>query len=181
MSHAANEMRLSLTRWLREIYDASSLIPTETIQSPAFNASRCMPSVHPSFVDHESLRVSNAALIPSTDALWVVGLERMAGFREKTGACTLTNTPQKNHFWFHKEPFSQRTSLSYLFIIWRTFFHHKQAFVTQKGSLWNHLDKNVLLWHREAPLLLKYERIRPEVLIYWYWCEYWKYRYSIIR
>ncbi len=24
-----------------------------------------------------------------------------------------------------------------------------------KGSLWNHLDKKVLLWHREAPLFLR--------------------------
>ncbi len=24
-----------------------------------------------------------------------------------------------------------------------------------KGSLWNHLDKNVLLWHLEAPLFLR--------------------------
>ncbi len=24
-----------------------------------------------------------------------------------------------------------------------------------KGSLWNHLDKNVLLWYREAPLFLR--------------------------
>ncbi len=37
--------------------------------------------------------------------------------------------------------------LSYLFIIWRTFSHHKEAFVKQKGSsdvkdsLWYHLDK----------------------------------------
>ncbi len=75
-----------------------------------------------------------------------------------------TAMPQKNHFWFHKEPFSQRffkePSLSYLFIIWRTFFRHKEPFVKQKGSsdvkgsLWNYLDKKVLLWHREAPLFL---------------------------
>ncbi len=72
-----------------------------------------------------------------------------------------TAMPYKNHFWFHK-PFSQRffkdPSLSFLFIIWRTFFHHKEPFVKQKGSsdvkgsLWNHLDKNVL---REAPLFLR--------------------------
>ncbi len=60
-----------------------------------------------------------------------------------------------------EEPFSQRTSLSYLFIIWRSFFHHKEAFVKQKGSsdvkdsLWKHLDKKVLLWHREAPWFLR--------------------------
>ncbi len=33
-----------------------------------------------------------------------------------------------------------------------------------KGSLWNHLDKKVLLWHREAPLFLEcwplYERTK---------------------
>ncbi len=52
-------------------------------------------------------------------------------------------------------------SLSYLFIIWRTFFHHKEAFVKQKGSsdikgsLWNHLDNKVLLWHRELAQGLK--------------------------
>ncbi len=39
--------------------------------------------------------------------------------------------------------------------------HHKEPFVKQKGSsdvkgsLWNHLDKKVLLWHREAPLFLR--------------------------
>ncbi len=64
--------------------------------------------------------------------------------------------PQKNIQRFFKEP-----SLPYLFIIWRTFFHHKEPFVKQKGSpdvkgsLWNHLDKRALLWHREAPLFLK--------------------------
>ncbi len=73
--------------------------------------------------------------------------------------------PQKNHFWFHKEPFSQRffkePYLPYLFIIWRTFFHHKEPFVKQKGSsdvkssLWNHLDKKVILCHREASLFLR--------------------------
>ncbi len=72
----------------------------------------------------------------------------------------------QNHFWFHKEPFSQRffkePSLSYLFIIWRTFFNHKDTFVKQKGSsdvkgsLWNHLDKKVILWHREALFLIIY-------------------------
>ncbi len=42
-------------------------------------------------------------------------------------------------------------------------FHHKEPFVKQKassdvkGSLWNHLDKTVLLWHREAPLFLRVE------------------------
>ncbi len=36
-----------------------------------------------------------------------------------------------------------------------------KLFVEQKGSLdvksylWNHLDKKVLLWHREAPLFLR--------------------------
>ncbi len=64
-----------------------------------------------------------------------------------------TAMPQKNHCWFHKEPFSQRffkePALSYLFIIWRTFFCHKEPFVKQKGSsddkgsLWNHLDKKM--------------------------------------
>ncbi len=70
--------------------------------------------------------------------------------------------PLKNHFWFHKEPFSQRLfkepSLPCLFIIWRTFFHHKEHLFKQKGyldgkgSLWT---KTVLLWHREAPLFLR--------------------------
>ncbi len=60
------------------------------------------------------------------------------------------------HFWFHKEP-----ALAFLFIIWRTCFHHKEPFVKQKGSsdvkgsLWNHLDKKVILWHRETPLFLR--------------------------
>ncbi len=51
--------------------------------------------------------------------------------------------PQRNiQSKFFKEP-----SLYYLFIIWRTFFLHKEPFVKQKGSsdvkgsLWNHLDK----------------------------------------
>ncbi len=50
---------------------------------------------------------------------------------------------------------------NHLFIIWRTFFRHKEAFVKQKGSsdikgsLWKNLDKKVLLWHREAPLFLR--------------------------
>ncbi len=77
-----------------------------------------------------------------------------------------------DHFWFHKEPFSQsffkKTSLPYLFIIWRTFFHHKEPFVKQKGSshvkgsLRNHLDKNVILWHRETPLFLKVQRCQEQ-------------------
>ncbi len=64
-----------------------------------------------------------------------------------------------------EEPFSQRfykePSLSYLFIFRRTFFRHKEPFVKQKvssdvkGSLWNYLDKKVLLWHRKAPLFLR--------------------------
>ncbi len=59
--------------------------------------------------------------------------------------------PQRTSQRLFKEP-----SLPYLFIIWRTFFHHKEPFVKQKGSsdvkgsLWNHLDKKVLLWHRET-------------------------------
>ncbi len=71
----------------------------------------------------------------------------------------------KSHFWFHKEPFSQRffkeSSLPYLFIIWRTFFHHKKPFVKQKGSsdvkgsLWNHWDRKVLLWHRRSTFIFK--------------------------
>ncbi len=46
--------------------------------------------------------------------------------------------------------FFKESSLAYLFIIWRTIFHHKDPFVKQKGSsdvkgsLWNHLDKKVL-------------------------------------
>ncbi len=44
-------------------------------------------------------------------------------------------------FWFHKETFTKVKV--FLFIIWRTFFHHKDPFVKQKGSsdvkdsLWN--------------------------------------------
>ncbi len=48
-----------------------------------------------------------------------------------------TAMPEKNHFWLHKEAFSQRffkePSLPYLFIIWRTFFRQKEPFVKQKG------------------------------------------------
>ncbi len=29
-----------------------------------------------------------------------------------------------------------------------------------KGSLWNHLDKKVILWHREAPLFLRVYRFK---------------------
>ncbi len=42
----------------------------------------------------------------------------------------------------------------------KNLIHHKKTFLKQKGSsdvkgsLWNYLDKQVLLWHREAPLLL---------------------------
>ncbi len=84
----------------------------------------------------------------------------------------------KNHFWFHKEPFIQRffkePSLPYLFIIWRTFFHHKEPFVKQngssdvKGSLWNNLDKKVLLWHREAPLFLRVYAVTQKWLYFPY-------------
>ncbi len=41
------------------------------------------------------------------------------------------------------------------------FFRHKKAFVKQKGysevkdTSWNHLDKKVILCHREAPLFLR--------------------------
>ncbi len=70
--------------------------------------------------------------------------------------------PQKNTdgFWFHKEPFCQRffkeLCLSYLFIIWRTFFRHKEPFVKQKGSSdVLHLNKKALLWHRDVPLFLR--------------------------
>ncbi len=51
--------------------------------------------------------------------------------------------PLNNHFWFHKEAFSQRffkePSLSYLFII----FRHREPIVKQKckSSLWNYFDK----------------------------------------
>ncbi len=60
-----------------------------------------------------------------------------------------------------KKNHSDKGSLFYLFIIWRTFFRHKEPFVKQKGSsdvkgsFWNHLDKKVLLWHHEAPLFLR--------------------------
>ncbi len=38
----------------------------------------------------------------------------------------------------------------------------QKGFSDVKGSLWNHLDKNVLLWHREAPLFLRVNGIlRP--------------------
>ncbi len=65
---------------------------------------------------------------------------------------------------FFKEP-----SLSYLFIIGGTFFCLKKSFVKQKhssdvkGTLWNYLDKTVILWHREAPLFL---RVHVVILFY---------------
>ncbi len=59
-------------------------------------------------------------------------------------------------------------TLSYLFIIWGTFFCHKAPFVFQMlkvlyGTICDplcenrrtYLDKKVLLWHREAPLFLR--------------------------
>ncbi len=61
----------------------------------------------------------------------------------------------------HSNAFEEPT-LSYLFIICRTIFLHKEPFVEQKGSsdvkwsLWNHLDKKVLLWH-ETPLFILVE------------------------
>ncbi len=51
----------------------------------------------------------------------------------------IQSTKIKNHFWFHKEPLSpmffKKTSLSYLFRIWRTFFCHNEALVKQKEVL----------------------------------------------
>ncbi len=50
------------------------------------------------------------------------------------------------------ENHSVKGSLSYLFIIWRTFFRRKQAFVKQKGSsdikgsLWNHVGSSMASW-----------------------------------
>ncbi len=55
-----------------------------------------------------------------------------------------------------KEP-----SLSYLFNNLKNLLSPKERLVKQKGSsdikgsLWNHLDKRVLLWHREAHLFLR--------------------------
>ncbi len=34
-----------------------------------------------------------------------------------------------------------------------------------KGSLWNHLDKKVILWHREAPLFLRVHVCKIDVEI----------------
>ncbi len=83
----------------------------------------------------------------------------------------------------HKEPFSQKfsqkPSLPYTFIIWRNVFYQKQPFVKQKGSsdvkgsLWNHLDRKVLLWHHEAPLFLRVY----ELFIQHVWtvlCTFWQ-------
>uniref|UniRef100_A0A673JLE0 Ig-like domain-containing protein n=1 Tax=Sinocyclocheilus rhinocerous TaxID=307959 RepID=A0A673JLE0_9TELE len=72
----------------------------------------------------------------------------------KNAVSVETSDPVYLKYLFH-EPFSQR------FFKEPTFFHHKEPFVKQKGSsdvkgsLWNHLDKKVLLWHREAPLFLR--------------------------
>ncbi len=82
--------------------------------------------------------------------------------------------PKKNiQSRFFKEP-----SLANLSIIWRT-FHYKEPFVKQKGSsdvkgsLWNHLDKKVLLWHREAPLFLRVYLFRWQyTVIYNIWVIY---------
>ncbi len=71
--------------------------------------------------------------------------------------------PYKNNFCSTKNH-SVKISFLTFFIIWRTFFHHKYNFVKQKDSsdvkvsLWNHLDKKVFLWHREAPLFLRVYR-----------------------
>ncbi len=57
------------------------------------------------------------------------------------------NIPNKNNYSWDLTICLKESSLSYLFIIWRTFFRHKEPFVIQKGSsdvkgsLWNHLDK----------------------------------------
>ncbi len=93
-------------------------------------------------------------------------------------------------FWFHKEPFSQRffkePCLSYLFIVWRTFFHNKEPFVKQKGSsdvkcsLWNHLEKKVLLWHREAPLSLRVSVYLSSIVLSIVLLFYVSFYYSVI-
>ncbi len=82
-------------------------------------------------------------------------LEEILNHHEKKKVLqqVLQAMPENNQFWFHKESFSQRLfkepSLSYLFIIWKTFFHHKEPLVKQKGSSdvkgssWNHLHKKM--------------------------------------
>jgi len=72
--------------------------------------------------------------------------------------------PWKNHFWFHKEPFSQsffkEPSLAFynlknLLSPQRKTFVNEKGSSDVKGSLWNHLHKQVILWHREEPLFLR--------------------------
>uniref|UniRef100_A0A673MUE5 Rho guanine nucleotide exchange factor 25 n=1 Tax=Sinocyclocheilus rhinocerous TaxID=307959 RepID=A0A673MUE5_9TELE len=60
--------------------------------------------------------------------------------RHKLPCLRSCNTSLPSLYLFFKEP-----SLSYLF----------KGSSDIKGSLWNHLDKQVLLWHREAPLFLR--------------------------
>ncbi len=65
---------------------------------------------------------------------------------------------RKNIFGSTKNPSVKEHLFLTFFIIWRTFFHHKEAFVKQKdvkSYLWNHLDIKVLLWHHEALLFLR--------------------------
>ncbi len=59
----------------------------------------------------------------------------------------LQTMPKKNHFWFHKEPFSQRffkePYFPNLFNNLKNLFSPQRTFMSSyvKGSLWNHLDR----------------------------------------
>ncbi len=76
--------------------------------------------------------------------------------------------PQKNHVWIHKEPLSQRffkePSRPYLFYNLKNLLSPQITFSETESdircSLWSHLDKKFILWHREAPLFLRVHRLK---------------------
>ncbi len=84
--------------------------------------------------------------------------------------------PQKNHFWFHKEPFSQGTLKNHSFLPFYnlknllshqiTVCENRKVLLMLKVALWHHLDKKVLLWHREAPVFIR------AIIYLWLW-KHW--------
>ncbi len=69
--------------------------------------------------------------------------------------------PQKNHFWFYNDSFSQRFKEPSLFL---TFYNLKNLLSSQRSGtkvlqmlkfFMEHLDKNFLLWLHEASLFLR--------------------------
>ncbi len=68
---------------------------------------------------------------------------------------------EMHHYWFLEliqlQTVNKERNISFLpFYNLKDLIRHKEAFVKQKSSsdvkasLWNHLEKKVLLWHREA-------------------------------